>query len=102
MNKRAQIVWIKILCLAFACITQPLTAEISYERLLADEDNGADWLSYSGGYRSERFAPMTQINRETVANLKVIWAYQMQPTDIEGAGLVETTPLVAEDRKSVV
>ena len=97
MNKRAQIAWIKILCLAFACITQPLSAEISYERLLADEDNGADWLSYSGGYRSERFAPMTQINRETVANLKVIWAYQMQPTDIEGAGLVETTPLVADD-----
>ena len=97
MNKRAQIVWSKILCLAFACITQPLSAEISHERLLADEDNGADWLSYSGGYRSERFAPMTQINRETVANLKVIWAYQMQPTDIEGAGLVETTPLVAED-----
>jgi len=71
-------------------------AEVSYERLLADEANGNDWLSYSGGYRSERFSPLAQINPDTVQNLKVIWAYQMQPTEMPGAGLQETTPLVAD------
>jgi alcohol dehydrogenase (cytochrome c) len=75
----------------------PLQAQVSVERLLADESNGADWLSYSGGYRSERFSPLAEINRENVGNLKVIWAYQMQPTEMPGAGLQETTPLVADN-----
>jgi len=72
-------------------------AQVSVERLLADEANGADWLSYSGGYRSERFSPLAQIDTENVGSLKVIWAYQMQPTEMPGAGLQETTPLVADD-----
>ncbi|MBT8145489.1 MAG: PQQ-binding-like beta-propeller repeat protein, partial [Gammaproteobacteria bacterium] len=72
-------------------------ADTSYEALLADEANGADWLSYSGGYKSERFSPLTQINPANVDQLKVMWAYQMQPTGLSGAGLQETTPLVADD-----
>ncbi|MEZ5559187.1 MAG: PQQ-dependent dehydrogenase, methanol/ethanol family [Pseudomonadales bacterium] len=77
-------------------IASTASARVPYTRLLADEANGDDWLSYSGGYRSERFSPLTQINRANVAALKVIWAYQMQPTDLPGAGLQETTPLVAD------
>jgi alcohol dehydrogenase (cytochrome c) len=76
--------------------TCPGQADVPYERLLADETNGADWLSYSGGYRSERFSPLEEINRGNVGNLRAIWAYQMMPTDAEGAGLVETTPVVAD------
>lgn len=71
-------------------------AGVSYQRLLADEADGADWLSYSGGYRSERFSPLAEVERGNVAGLKVIWAYQMQPSDVSGAGLEETTPLVAD------
>lgn len=78
-------------------IAHAAAARAPYERLLADETNGADWLSYSGGYRSERFSPLAQINPETISRLKVLWAYQMQPADIEGAGLQETTPLVVDD-----
>ena len=85
---------------AFAVFTaacaDAAAARAPYERLLADETNGADWLSYSGGYRSERFSPLAEINPGTVSRLKVLWAYQMQPTDIEGAGLQETTPLVVD------
>jgi alcohol dehydrogenase (cytochrome c) len=67
-----------------------------YEQLLTDEENGDDWLSYSGGYRSERFSPLTQIGADNVASMKVIWAYQMQGTNVTGAGLQESTPLVAD------
>lgn len=77
-------------------ITSTAAAAVDYERLLADEANGADWLSYSGGYRSERFSALDQINRRNVQNVKVIWAYQMQPTDLSGTGLQETTPIVAD------
>lgn len=72
-------------------------ADTSYQALIDDESNGADWLSYSGGYKSERFSPLNQVNPLNVDQLKVIWAYQMQPTGISGAGLQETTPLVADD-----
>lgn len=70
-------------------------AQTSYEQLLADEQNGDDWLSYSGGYKSERFSPLAQINPANVSQMKVMWAYQMQAAGIAGAGLQETTPLVA-------
>jgi alcohol dehydrogenase (cytochrome c) len=75
----------------------PVNGDTDYQALLADEINGADWLSYSGGYRSYRYSPLTQITPANVDQLKVIWAYQMQPTGISGAGLQETTPLVAGD-----
>lgn len=69
--------------------------QVSYEQLLADEQNPDDWLSYSGGYKSERFSPLSQINTDNVSELKVLWAYQTQAAGIAGAGLQETTPLVA-------
>jgi alcohol dehydrogenase (cytochrome c) len=85
-----------VLTLALAATASNTFAGAPYERLLLDEANGADWLSYSGGYRSERFSPLKEISTDNVKHLKVIWAYQMQATDIEGAGLQETTPLVVD------
>ena len=83
------------LLLCLVCST--VIADTPFEALLADEVNGADWLSYSGGYKSQRFSPLSQINTVNVDQLKVMWAYQMQPTGISGAALQETTPLVADD-----
>jgi len=71
-------------------------AQVSYERLVnaaADTDN---WLTYSGSYRSERFSRLDQVNAGNVKDLKVIWAYQMQPSTQAGNGLVETTPVVVD------
>jgi alcohol dehydrogenase (cytochrome c) len=72
------------------------SAEVSFDRLVNAADEPQSWLTYSGTYRSERFSPLTEINRSNVSDLKVIWAYQMQPSSYGGAGLVETTPLVAD------
>ena len=91
---------VNVSLLAFFLLTlgsQSVFADTSYADLLADEANGADWLSYSGGYKSERFSPLTQITPANVDQLKVMWAYQMQSTGISGAALQETTPLVAGD-----
>jgi alcohol dehydrogenase (cytochrome c) len=70
--------------------------EVSFERLVNAAAEPESWLTYSGTYRSERFSSLTEINRDNVSDLKVIWAYQMQPSSYGGAGLVETTPLVAD------
>lgn len=51
---------------------QPVTAE----RLLAPEPG--DWLSYRRTYDVTAFSPLTEINRETVRDLRVVWAYSMR------------------------
>jgi len=86
----------RILILLLAYIAGSASAEVSFDRLVNAADEPQSWLTYSGTYRSERFSPLTEINRSNVNDLKVIWAYQMQPSSYGGAGLVETTPLVAD------
>ncbi len=83
------------LLLSLTVFSGAASAAVPYERLV---NAGADgnWLTYSGSYRSERFLPLDEINRDNVSRLKALWAYQMQPTDISGAGLQETTPLVVD------
>lgn len=86
-----------LLALTALLTVAPAGADTTFAELKADETNGADWLSYSGGYQSHRFSPLAQITSRNVDQLKLIWAYQMQPTSISGTGLQETTPIVADD-----
>lgn len=85
----------RLIAAALCFVFVSASAQTSYEQLMVDEENGDDWLSYSGGYKSERFSPLAQINPANVSQMKVMWAYQMQAAGIAGAGLQETTPLVA-------
>lgn len=93
MNVKFACSFILAICTLYSFAT---LADTTYEDHLADEASGADWLSYSGGYKSHRFSPLSQINTANIEQLKVMWAYQMQPTGISGAGLQETTPVVAD------
>ena len=68
-----------------------LFAQISYERLVRAESESANWLTYSGSFRSQRFSALKQISPENVAKLKPVWVYQ-----VKEPGLIETTPLVAD------
>jgi alcohol dehydrogenase (cytochrome c) len=86
----------RIATLTLILICQPLFAEVGFQRLVNASDEPGNWLTYSGTYRSERFSALDEINRENVADLKVIWAYQMQASTVAGSGLVETTPLVVD------
>jgi alcohol dehydrogenase (cytochrome c) len=86
----------RIIVWMLAGLIAAANAEVSFERLVNAADEPHNWLTYSGTYRSERYSPLTQINKGNVADLKVIWAYQMQPPSIGGAGLVETTPVVVD------
>jgi len=85
-----------LMLLVTLLVAIPATADVSFERLVNASNDKDSWLTYSGTYRSERFSPLADINRDNVNELKVIWAYQMQPSGDTGAGLVETTPLVAD------
>ncbi len=85
-----------IIMLLLAGLATTGYADVGFERLVNAADEPQNWLTYSGSYRSERYSPLSQINKNNVADLKVIWAYQMQPPAIVGAGLVETTPVVVD------
>ncbi|MGH8863693.1 MAG: c-type cytochrome, partial [Burkholderiales bacterium] len=52
-------------------------AQVPYERLLQADRQPANWLTYSGGYRSHRYVELAQIHAGNVKELKLRWAYQI-------------------------
>src|SRR6516164_10881970 len=78
-----------IVCLAVAA--GPLTAQVSYQRLLQAGTEPQNWLTYSGSYKSWRYSALNQINRQNASTLKLAWVYQMVTIH-----KVETTPLVVD------
>ena len=43
-----------------------------------DEDEPGAWLSYGRGYNEHRFSPLTQVNRETVSDLGLVWSRRVE------------------------
>ena len=72
-------------------ISASLFAQVPYRRIAASDTDPASWLTYSGNYQAQRYSGLTQINRQNIAQLKPAWVYQMR-----NAGIVETTPIVAD------
>ena len=63
------------LLLIFALLASSLQAQVTYDRLLHADREPQNWLTYSGGYASNRYSPLTQINRDNVKNLQMKWVY---------------------------
>ena len=65
---------------------------VSDERLLSPE--AGDWMSFRRTYDVTGFSPLDQINRETVGDLRLVWAYSMRdgsrwvPTPVVANGLM--------------
>ena len=65
---------------------------ITEERLLNPEDG--DWMNYRRTYDVTGFSPLDQINRDTVGELRLVWAWSMRdnsrwvPTPIVANGLM--------------
>lgn len=72
-------------------------ANVTDEMLLNAQDDPDAWLHYARNYASWRYAPMDQINRETVKRLTPKWVYQ---TGIQGGGF--ETSAVAHNGKMYI
>ncbi|MEO7191647.1 MAG: PQQ-binding-like beta-propeller repeat protein [Vicinamibacterales bacterium] len=61
---------------ACTAITLPAQngARISQDRLLHPEAEPHNWLLMNGDYASTRYSRLTQINRDNVKNLRMVWA----------------------------
>ena len=65
--------------------------QVTYQNLLEADREPGNWLTYSGGYNSQRHSRLEQINRDNVPELEMKWAFQMRTLED-----VETTPLVVD------
>jgi len=79
-----------VTALALAAGAATPHAQVTYARLVGAAAEPQNWLTYGGSYKSQRYSPLAEINRQNVGRLKLAWAYQTR------AGLVETSPIVAD------
>jgi glucose dehydrogenase len=75
-----------------ALVVAPLPAQVPYARLLRAEGDSANWLTYSGGYRSQRYSALGQVTTANVARLRPVWMHQLQNSQTDA----ETVPIVAD------
>ncbi|MCY0096947.1 membrane-bound PQQ-dependent dehydrogenase, glucose/quinate/shikimate family [Hoeflea ulvae] len=61
---------------------------------------GTDWPAYGGTYEGRRYSPLSQINRDNVADLEQVWQFRtgdMPSEGAEGKYSPENTPLKVGD-----
>jgi alcohol dehydrogenase (cytochrome c) len=66
-------------------------AQVTAERLTRAAQEPQNWLMYSGGYLSQRYSLLRQIDRSNVRNLELKW---ILPNQVFGAW--QATPLVVD------
>ena len=87
----------KTLVLALAVVVLVVMAVVTVS---AQEPGAADWPTYNRDLAGTRYAPLDEINTDTVGALEEIWSYQFHPEDrfIEGPSPAElfqqVTPIV--------
>ena len=79
------------LALFLAAWPQSLEAQVTADRLARAAEEPQNWLTYSGGYFSQRYSLLTQITPDNVARLELAW---ILPNQVFGAW--QSTPLVVD------
>ena len=49
-------------------------ADMTFERALNTSKEPQNWLLYYGNYQGYRFSPLSEINADTVKNMKLVFA----------------------------
>src|SRR5690348_18366648 len=63
-----------VLVLAGALPAAEYKLTVSRERLINAQNEPQNWLMMNGDYGSTRYSKLTQINRDNVKNLRLVWA----------------------------
>ncbi len=66
-------------------------AQVPFERILNADSEPQNWMTYNGGYLSQRHSRLEQITRENVGDLELRW---MRPNQVFGAW--QSNPLVVD------
>ena len=62
------------LALAAAAFAAEYQMTVNRDRLVNAQNEPQNWLMMNGDYNSHRYSRLTQINRENVKNLRLVWA----------------------------
>lgn len=89
-----------MLALTILLATVNVNAQVTYERLLNAADEPENWMTYNGGYMSQRYSLLDQINAENVGDLELKWmlqnqvfgAWQSNPIIVDGIMYVTERP----------
>lgn len=81
------------------CVSSAL-AQVPYQRLLGAADEPENWLTYNGGYMSQRHSRLDQITPRNVNDLELQWmlqnqvfgAWQSNPLIVDGIMYVTQRP----------
>ena len=60
--------------LTAAKVAAQYTMTVNKDRLINAQNEPQNWLMMNGDYGSTRYSKLTQINRESVKNLRLVWA----------------------------
>ncbi|MGD1098273.1 MAG: PQQ-dependent dehydrogenase, methanol/ethanol family [Bryobacteraceae bacterium] len=86
----------KIRALLF--LTAPfLLGQVPFDRILNAGNEPQNWLTYSGGFQSQRHSTLAQITPANVKNLELKWVFQARSLE-----KFEATPLVVDGVMYVV
>ena len=77
--------------LAGILLSGPGTAQVPYERILNAAEEPHNWLTYNGGYASQRYSLLDQITPDNVDDLQLQW---MLPNQVFGAW--QSNPIVVD------
>src|SRR5713101_4484362 len=82
--------------LAAVAFAADYTLTVNKDRLINAQNEPQNWLMMNGDYGSTRYSKLTQINRETVKNLRIVWALALGGMqDVGQNGLEnEVNPLI--------
>ena len=59
---------------AAATLAAQYTITVNQDRLINAQNEPQNWLMMNGDYGSPRYSKLTQINRDNVKNLRMVWA----------------------------
>src|SRR5207253_5308630 len=65
---------VSAIALAAAGLAAQYTMTVNKDRLINAQNEPQNWLMMNGDYGSTRYSKLTQINRENVKNLRMVWA----------------------------
>src|SRR6267143_241432 len=70
----AALAGVTAVALAAAAVAAQYTMTVNKDRLLNAQNEPQNWLMMNGDYGSMRYSKLSQISRENVKNLRLIWA----------------------------
>src|SRR3569833_3007922 len=68
-----------------------LFAEVTADRILHADKEPQNWLTYSGGYASQRYSELSQVSHDNVAGLQLKWVFAPR-----SLSKIENTPIVVD------